>query len=407
MMAPLISIAIPTRERGRYLMHCLETTLRCDPRKVEVVVSDNASADATFIDDPRFAAVKFVRQPSRIPLAANFEAAFAACTGDYIIYLGDDDAVIPSGIADLIEVLESRRPDIVSWPEPHYFWPNAEGRGSLTVKRRHLRGGVAERDPREIMRLVWAGLWGNNAVHCGCLKRSLVERIRAGCGRYFYYFNPDAAAYGALALAQSYCYLNRPITMYGRSPVSNTTAFASPDSAAYKMWLAENASEVKADNLEMESRSVAAGALDGLLTTVKLLGLKEPRIDLARWKARIAADVTRMPEAMRQRQLDLVNAWLSKIGESPVGLPAASGAGATAPRMRRRPSLGKVELIATPAFLGDSVAAVEAVEFLVGPGPLMQRESWIAAAARWARLLLRAGLMRLRVAPDRRGPAPS
>jgi hypothetical protein len=399
-MAPLISIAIPTRERGRYLTHCLETALRCDPRKVEVVVSDNASADASFIDDPRFAAVKFVRQPGRIPLAANFEAAFAVCTGDYIIYVGDDDAVIPSGIGDLIEVLESRRPDVVSWPEPHYFWPNAEGRGSLTIKRRQIRGGVAERDPREIMRLVWAGLWGNNAVHCGCLRRNLVERIRAQCGRYFYYLNPDAAAYGALALAQSYLYLNRPVTMYGRSPASNTTALASPDSAVHKMWVAENASEVKATNLDMESRSVAAGALDGLLTTVKLLGLTEPAIDLARWKARIANDVAHMPEAMRQRQLDLVNAWLGKIGESPVSLPAASGAGGAAPRMRRRPSLGKVELAARPAFLGDSAAAVEAVEYLVGPGPLTRRESWLAAASRWARLLVRAGALSLRARPE-------
>ncbi|HYA75135.1 MAG TPA: glycosyltransferase [Roseiarcus sp.] len=401
-MTPLISIAVPTRDRGRYLIHCLETALRCDPRKIEIVVSDNASADASFVNDPRFTTVKFVRQPQRIPLAANFDAAFAACSGEYIIYVGDDDAVIPSGIGDLVEVLERRRPDIVSWPEPHYFWPSAERRGSLTIKRRHLRGGVAERDPREIMRLVCAGLWGNNAVHCGCLRRKLVEQIRARCGRYFYHLNPDAAAYGALAIAQSYFYLNRPVTLYGRSPASNTTAFASPDSAVHKMWLAENASEVKADNLDVESRSVAAGALDGLLTTVRLLGTSEPSVDVARWKARIADDLARMPEAKRREQLDLVNAWLGKIGQSPVSLGDPVSASYAAPHKWRRPSLGKVELAATLAFLSNSAAAVDIVEYLVGPGSLAQREPWFAATARWARLMARAGLLSLRAAPDRR-----
>ncbi len=398
-MAPLISIAIPTCDRGRYLTGCLESTLRCDPRKVEVVVSDNASADASFIDDPRFAAVKFVRQPRRIPIAANFEAAFAACSGDYIIYVGDDDAVIPSGIADLVEVLEARRPDVVSWPEPHYFWPSGEQPGSLTIKRRQIRGGVADQDPREIMRLVCAGLWGNNAVHCGCVARGLVERIRTQCGRYFYHLNPDAAAYGALALARDYLYLNRPATLYGRSPASNTTALASPGSSFHKKWVAENAGETRPDSLDIESRVVAAYALDGVLTTIRLLGLAEPPVDLERWKARIAQEVARVPQAGRQRQLDIVNEWMGRIGQSPISLPAVGDFDGAAPRKWRRPSLGKAELVATPTFLADSAAAVEAVEFLVGSGPLTQREAWFAAAARWARLLARANLARLRAAP--------
>jgi len=406
-MAPLISIAIPTRERGRYLTYCLETTLRCDLRKVEIVVSDNASADASFVDDPRFAAVKFVRQPSRIPIAANYEAVFAACSGDYILYLGDDDAVMPSGIADLAEILEARRPDIVSWPEPQYFWPLGRQRGSLTIKRRHMRGGFINQDPREIMRLVCDGLRGNSAVHCGCLKRSIVENIRARCGRYFYHVNPDAAAYGALSLAQTYFYLSRPVTMYGRSPASHTTALASHNSVEQIRWRDENAKEIKPHNLDIQSRAVAADALDGLLTTFQLLDLKEPPIDVASWKRRIAAEVARMPEAERPWQLDLVNVWLGKIGQSPIALPAASGAVAVAQAGRRRPSLSKVELAATPTFLANAAEAADFVEFLVGPGTLVRREPWLAASVRWARLLLRAKLRSGRGMQARREGAAS
>ncbi len=395
-MAPLISIAVPTRDRGQYLRHCLETALRCDPRKVEVVVSDNASADASFIDDPRFARVKFVRQPHRIPMAANFEAAFANCSGDYILYVGDDDAVIPSGVADLIEVLEQRRPDIVDWPEPHYFWPDTELPGSLGIKRRHLRGGVTDRDPREVMQLVCGGAWGNDSIRCGCVARSIVDRIRSQYGRYFYYLNHDAAAYGALRLAKSYPYLNRPVTVYGRSSASHTTALASSSSAGHKIFVADNAVEAKPNDLSVLSRSVTGHALDGLLTTVRLLGLDDLEIDFARWKERIAGNFAAISEAEHAEQLAMVNDWLAKNGQSGIDPSAIAPLAKNASPKRRRPSLGKIELKTSPEFIGNVADAVVAFEYLVGSGSLARRESWPASAWRWAKLLARAKALTVR-----------
>ena len=403
-MAPLISIAIPTRERGRYLTHCLETTLRCDAHKVEVVVSDNASLDASFIDDPRFASVRFIRQANRLPMAANFEAAFAGCSGDYIVYVGDDDAVIPSGIADLIAVVEARRPDVVSWPSPHYFWPTAGENGSLTIKRRQVRGGVTDQDPREIMRLVWGGLWGNNTVYCGCVSRALVERVRARCGRLFYHGYADARNYGLIALAQTYLYLNRPVTLYGRSPASTASALASPGSAGHAAWRAENSNEVGRRNLDMASRCVPAYALDSLLTTVDLLGLVEPAIDMDRWRARIVAWIASMSEAEHPRELEIVNAWMGAIGQTPVSIPVGRRAAATGGGTWRRPSLGKVTLTTTPTFLANSASAVGAVEHLLGVEQLAEQETWLAAATRWGRVVVRANALRSGIAsvPDDR-----
>jgi hypothetical protein len=216
--------------------------------------------------------------------------------------------------------------------------------------------------------------------------------------------SPDAGGYGALVLAQNYLYLNRPVTMYGRSPASTTTAFAAPNSTALKQWVAENGKEVEPHNLDIEARAVAAYSLDGLLVLNRLLGPEAPPVDLGRWKARIADEIQRMPQAARQRQLDVVNAWMGRIGESPVSLPVRKAE--TAPGARwRRPSLSKVEFIATPTFLADAAAAVEAVEYLVGPGSLARRESWIAATARWAPLLARANLLRLRAGSKERAAA--
>ena len=47
MSAPLVTIGIPTRNRASLLVRALRSALAQDWRRLEVVVSDNASDDAT------------------------------------------------------------------------------------------------------------------------------------------------------------------------------------------------------------------------------------------------------------------------------------------------------------------------------------------------------------------------
>ena len=111
-----ISLVIPTRERIATLRSCLELALSCDDPDLEVVVSDNHSMDGTdaylaTMTDPR---LKVVRPEGRVAMRLNFETGLNAATGDYVIVIGDDDGVLPSGLRWLRAVLEKDRPEVVN-----------------------------------------------------------------------------------------------------------------------------------------------------------------------------------------------------------------------------------------------------------------------------------------------------
>lgn len=94
-MQPLISIGIPTFNRGKLLTRAIDSALAQDYGNVEVVVSDNGSTDETesicrayAARDPR---VKYVRQQTNRGPTQNFIAVLMASTGEAFMWLADDD----------------------------------------------------------------------------------------------------------------------------------------------------------------------------------------------------------------------------------------------------------------------------------------------------------------------------
>lgn len=90
----LFSICIPTRNRGYILGTALESCLRQTYPNLEVVISDNHSADQTeelvasyAKNDPR---VKYFRNPANLGIERNLFRMFALARGEYVQYLADD-----------------------------------------------------------------------------------------------------------------------------------------------------------------------------------------------------------------------------------------------------------------------------------------------------------------------------
>ena len=116
---PLLSIAIPTFERVEYLTELLEALLPQVARepRVELIVSDNASTDATPAMMHAFVArglpVRYVRNPENIGSDANFMQCLDLARGTYAWVLGDDDLVQPYAIRSLLSLLQQSTPDLV------------------------------------------------------------------------------------------------------------------------------------------------------------------------------------------------------------------------------------------------------------------------------------------------------
>lgn len=92
---PLVTIGIPTYNRAEMLRRSIESALHQDYSNIEVIISDNASTDSTENicqelrnKDNR---VKYIKQSSNIGASANFADVLKRASGEYFMWLGDDD----------------------------------------------------------------------------------------------------------------------------------------------------------------------------------------------------------------------------------------------------------------------------------------------------------------------------
>lgn len=113
-----LSIAIPTYNRGALLDENLRSLLReidTLDESVDIVVSDNASADdtgaivAALIADG--APITYHRNATNMGMDENADLAVRRSGGQYVLLLGDDDMMEPGSLAAILQCLD-RHPDL-------------------------------------------------------------------------------------------------------------------------------------------------------------------------------------------------------------------------------------------------------------------------------------------------------
>lgn len=100
-----------------YLELCLENLAEAPPRRsVEVIVVDNASADATAeMVEARFPDVKLIRSNENLGFAKGNNVAIRQCQGRYIALVNPDVIVFPSCLDALADFLD-QNPKVGNWP---------------------------------------------------------------------------------------------------------------------------------------------------------------------------------------------------------------------------------------------------------------------------------------------------
>lgn len=106
----LVTIGIPTYMRPQQLERAVRSALAQDHGRIEVLVSDNASPDpAVERLGSRFARadarVRFVRQPENLGSVRNFQWLLEAASGDYFMWLSDDDWIDPNYVTRCLQEL--------------------------------------------------------------------------------------------------------------------------------------------------------------------------------------------------------------------------------------------------------------------------------------------------------------
>jgi len=112
-MTPRVSICIPTYNSSQYLTEAIESALAQEVTDYELVICDNASADATLeicqrYEDPR---VRYVHFNELVGQASNWNRCLDLAVGEFVVLLHADDVLKPAFLRRALEVLD-KNPDV-------------------------------------------------------------------------------------------------------------------------------------------------------------------------------------------------------------------------------------------------------------------------------------------------------
>jgi glycosyltransferase involved in cell wall biosynthesis len=228
------SILIPTRDRLELLRHTVESVRMQDYADWEIIVSDNASEQdvagyVSCLAEPR---VRYSRTASLLPVTDNWNRALERSSGDYLIMLGDDDALLPGCLRTGRAVIERfGQPDAIYTEALQYAYPGVvPGHADPFVQtgfNEFLRDALPEPFllPRSTAERVvhqatqFRMRYGFNMQHF-IFSRRLVEALRPR-GPFFQSPYPDYYAANAILLAARSVVANpRPLVLIGISPRS-------------------------------------------------------------------------------------------------------------------------------------------------------------------------------------------
>jgi len=107
---PLVSIGLPVFNAEHYLDQCVGSILAQTYRNFELIISDNASADATESICRRYAEsdsrVRYYRNPRNRGATFNFRQVVTFSSGKYFLWAAHDDMFAPEYVERCISVLE-------------------------------------------------------------------------------------------------------------------------------------------------------------------------------------------------------------------------------------------------------------------------------------------------------------
>lgn len=225
----LLSIIIPTKDRYETLIPVIKSILEINSNKLELVIQDNSSDNSPinlFLNNYNDNRIKYFHSADRISQGGNSDLALRNSKGEYVCFIGDDDAVLPY-ILDIIEWMSTNCIGILKGSKPIYYWPGMPTTSTSSVKN----GSILNRNfdykikkincLRALKETLNIGGVNMNRMPClyhGIVKKSILDTIYSKVGSCFPGPSPDMANAVALCLSESdYTYVDFPIVISGKS----------------------------------------------------------------------------------------------------------------------------------------------------------------------------------------------
>jgi glycosyltransferase involved in cell wall biosynthesis len=209
MRAPPVSLGLPVFNGEEFLAPVLESVLAQTYGDFELVISDNASTDATpdivrhyAARDPR---IRYFRQPTNIGIGNNWSFVARQARGKFLKWVSANDEYPPNAVQDCVEVLEQDESVVLCYGRTQFI--------DMTGRRLDLYAGdfeLTSDDPLERYGVIRGRLHLSTPIQSGIVRLEAVRR----CGYMRNYRDSDRVLIFGLALAGKFVLL--PQTLFYR-----------------------------------------------------------------------------------------------------------------------------------------------------------------------------------------------
>jgi glycosyltransferase involved in cell wall biosynthesis len=231
MVQPDLTIAVPTLKRAAYLQEAVDSALKQQDCRIEVLISQDLLPDGTL--DPateswsaRCAAdhecVRYLAPTQRLGLAGNWNRVMEAAQGEFLTIIGDDDRLLPAFASTLLAHRD--RAEVV-FANHHVIDARGERLAAATAEatRRFYRDGLQQGEQVPAAACVWRNAVPMSAsiIHTATARRhrfadhlntpdiEFFARVAAAGARFYfcldylaeYRVHPQSATVGGLTMA--------------------------------------------------------------------------------------------------------------------------------------------------------------------------------------------------------------
>lgn len=232
------SIIIPTYNGLQYLPTCLETIISQNYEDYEIIVSDDHSVDGTaeYIDTLSSPHITALHCPEKVSMAEHWEWALSHATGEWLIFVGQDDGLQAYFFAQcdkLIEIATKKNIRSIMSQRAYFYWKGCEEfYGDTAVLYSAVKGfqikNVFIEGLKTICGLqqyfVLPEMYTTSIFH----KSLIIEAKDKQNGKLFVTHPQDANLAAIVSsLEKKYLYSNIPLGWVGSSPKSAGMAIVS------------------------------------------------------------------------------------------------------------------------------------------------------------------------------------
>ena len=221
------SIAIPTRNRASLISCALRSALNQDYDDFEIIVSNNYSDDNTEavisqFDDRK---LKYIKTDRPLSMVDHFNFVLEHLKGEWIMYLCDDDAIVPYTLSYISRMIEQyEKIDIFTMRHAVYTYFDMGGNdtNSLRIPREIIAKEVDMVDSQNMLKKTFKNLGGPfPRVQTSFVRTGLLDTIKHKYGKAFFPWAPDFTN-GVLMLAntEKYIRLLKPLYISGKNLAS-------------------------------------------------------------------------------------------------------------------------------------------------------------------------------------------